>query len=132
MVWCDWVLWHINFCRLFNAKLSLHIYIKYIRFKFGLILWHINHCRLFNIKFSLYIYIKYIWFWFGLILWHFNRCRLFNAKSIWYISGTLSSDCLVPYPGQRLGEPYPSTEIRSVYSTSPADYATNLGCICQS
>ena len=30
--------------------------------KFGLILWHINHCRLFNAKSSLYIYIKYIWF----------------------------------------------------------------------
>ena len=25
-------------------------------------LWHINHCRLFNAKFSLYIYIKNIWF----------------------------------------------------------------------
>ena len=29
---------------------------------FGLILWHINHYRLFNAKSSLYIYIKYIWF----------------------------------------------------------------------
>ena len=29
---------------------------------FGLVLWHINHCRLFNAKYSLYIYIKYIWF----------------------------------------------------------------------
>ena len=28
----------------------------------GLVLWHINHCRLFNAKSSLYIYIKYIWF----------------------------------------------------------------------
>ena len=27
-----------------------------------LVLWHINHCRLFNAKFSLYIYIKYTWF----------------------------------------------------------------------
>ena len=26
------------------------------------VLWHINHCRLFNAKSSLYIYIKYIWF----------------------------------------------------------------------
>ena len=32
----------------------------------GLGLWHINHCRLFNAKSSLYIYIKYIWFgWVG-------------------------------------------------------------------
>ena len=27
---------------------------------FGLVLLHINHCRLFNAKSSLYIYIKYI------------------------------------------------------------------------
>ena len=30
----------------------------------GLVLWHINHCRLFNAKTSLYIYTKYIWFGF--------------------------------------------------------------------
>ena len=29
---------------------------------FGWVLWHINHCRLFNAKFYLYTYIKYIWF----------------------------------------------------------------------
>ena len=29
---------------------------------FGCVLWHINHCRLFNAKSSLYIYIKYIIF----------------------------------------------------------------------
>ena len=32
MIWFGWVLCHINHCRLFNAKLSLHIYIKYICF----------------------------------------------------------------------------------------------------
>ena len=32
MIWFDWVLWHINHCRLFNAKFSLYIYIKYIGF----------------------------------------------------------------------------------------------------
>ena len=32
----------------------------------GWVLWHINHCRLFNAKSSSYIYIKYIWFgWVG-------------------------------------------------------------------
>ena len=32
----------------------------------GWVLWHINHCRLFNAKSSLYIYIKYSWFgWVG-------------------------------------------------------------------
>ena len=37
---------------------------------FGWVLCHINHCRLFNAKSSLYIYIKYIWFaliWFYII-----------------------------------------------------------------
>ena len=32
MIWFSWVLWHINHCRLFNAKSSLYIYIKYIWF----------------------------------------------------------------------------------------------------
>ena len=32
----------------------------------GWVLWHINHCRLFNAKFCLYIYIKCISFaWVG-------------------------------------------------------------------
>ena len=26
---CQWILWHINHCRLFNAKFSLYIYIRY-------------------------------------------------------------------------------------------------------
>ena len=29
MIWCGWVLWHINHFR-FNAKSSLFIYVKYI------------------------------------------------------------------------------------------------------
>ena len=32
MIWFGWVLWNINPCRLFNAKSSLYIYIKNIRF----------------------------------------------------------------------------------------------------
>ena len=32
------------------------------RISIGLVLWHINHCRLFNAKSCLYIYIKYIGF----------------------------------------------------------------------
>ena len=34
MIWLGWVLWHINYCWLFNAKSSLYIYIKY-RFGWG-------------------------------------------------------------------------------------------------
>ena len=32
---------------------------------FGWVLWHINHCRLFNAKSSLYIFNKYMWFGLG-------------------------------------------------------------------
>ena len=32
MIWFGWVLWHINHFRLFNAKSTLYIYMKYIRF----------------------------------------------------------------------------------------------------
>ena len=59
-IWFGWAWWHINHCRLFNAKSSLYIYIEYIGF--GWVLWHINHCRLFNAKSFLYIHIKYRWF----------------------------------------------------------------------
>ena len=62
MIWFYWVLWHINHCRLFNAKSSLYICIKYIGFGLVGFLWHINHCRLFNAESFLYIYIRYIWF----------------------------------------------------------------------
>ena len=36
------------------------------------------------------------------------------------------SDCLVSYPGYLLGESYPSAEMQSVYSTSPANWAIKL------
>ena len=32
MIWFGLVLWHINLYKLFNAKFSLYIYIKYIGF----------------------------------------------------------------------------------------------------
>ena len=39
---------------------------KNVKLWWGLVLWHINHCKLFNAKSSLYIYIKYIGFdWVG-------------------------------------------------------------------
>ena len=42
------------------------------------------------------------------------------------ITGTSPSDCLVSYPGPSLvrGGAYPSAEVLSVYSTTPADWAT--------
>ena len=86
-----WAWWHINHCRLFNAKSSLYIYIyiyitwpgwlhgistvvDYLRpnllYTYILIIHDLvwlgfmayNHCKLFKAKSSLYIYIKYIWF----------------------------------------------------------------------
>ena len=47
-----------GFMRISNVDKIL-AYAKYIVW-FGLVLWHINHCRLFNAKSSLDIYIKCI------------------------------------------------------------------------
>ena len=92
-----WVWWHINHCRLLNAKSYLYIYIKYIWFGlvgfggistivgylmpnplytyilniYGLVWWHIKHCWLFNAKSSLYINKIYM-IWFGLV-WFYGK-----------------------------------------------------------
>ena len=39
------------------------------------------------------------------------------------ITGASSSDCLVSYPGDSLGEYFPSEVMHSVYSTAPANWA---------
>ena len=111
-----WVWWHINHrCFFFfHVKSCFCVYISLVWF--GFVLWHINHFRLFNAKSSSYIYIKYIgfglvWFygisiivdywmpkhlytnilniydfvWFGLVLWQINHCWLFNATTSLYI-----------------------------------------------
>ena len=36
------------------------------------------------------------------------------------------SDCLVSYPGHKLGESYPSAEMRSVYSAASAFWVTHF------
>ena len=38
-------------------------------------------------------------------------------------AGTSPSDCLVSYPGHSLGGSYPSADVQSVISTTPADWA---------
>ena len=62
--------------------LLIHIY-QICMIWFGLILWHINHCRLFNAKFSLNIYIKYILFslvlFYGLSTSSSSSCRTTNT-----------------------------------------------------
>ena len=63
MIWFGWVLWHINQCRLFNAKSFLYISIIYMWF--GLVgFYGISNIvdYLISDPFYTYIYIKYIWF----------------------------------------------------------------------
>ena len=58
MVGLGFMAYHINHYRLFNAKL-VYTYILPI---YDLVWLGFKHCRLFNAKSSLYIYIKYIGF----------------------------------------------------------------------
>ena len=82
----DWVLWHINYCRLFNANFSLYIYIKYIKFSltgfYGIstIVGYLMPTPLY-----IYLYIKIYKILFDWVLWHINYCRLFNANVSLYI-----------------------------------------------
>ena len=73
---------HINHCRLFNAKSSLYIYIKYIGF--GLVGFYgistIVGYLMPNLTLYTYIYQIYM-IWFDWVLWHINPCWLFYAKS---------------------------------------------------
>ena len=93
MIWFGWVLWHINHCRLCNAKFSLYIYIKYTWF--GLVgFYGISITVGYLMANPLYTYILNIYdlVWFGLVLWHINQCRLFNVKfslyilNIWFVN----------------------------------------------
>ena len=110
MIWFGLILGHINHWRLFNAKSSFDIYIKYIWF--GLVWFYgISTIEGYSMPNPLLTYISNIydlvWFdfmtyqplkviqcqilfwhiyqiymiWFGLILGHINHWRLFNAKS---------------------------------------------------
>ena len=50
--------------------------------------------------------------------------RVLCILQISSISGNSPLDCLVSYPGQSFSRgSYPSTEVQSVYSTAPADWA---------
>ena len=66
-IWFGWVwfLWHINHCRLFNAKSSLYIYIKYMIW-LGWV-YGISTIIGYLMPNPLYTYILNIWFgWVGL------------------------------------------------------------------
>ena len=85
-VWFGLVLWHINYCRLFNAKSFLYIYIKYIWY--GLVgFYGISTIVGYLMPNSLYTYILNVYslVWLGWVLWHISYCRLFNAKFFLYI-----------------------------------------------
>ena len=86
LIWFCFVLWHIIHCRLFNAKSSLYIYIKYRGF--GLVgFYGISTIVGYLMPNRLYTYIsnKYDLVWFGWLLWHINHSCLSNAKSSLYI-----------------------------------------------
>ena len=59
---------------------------------FGCVLWHINHCRLFNAKYFLYVYIKYIGFgligFYGIstILGHLMPNPFYTYIFIWFLN----------------------------------------------
>ena len=55
MIWFGWVSWHINHCRLFNAKSFLYIYIKYIGF--GLVGFYVKSTIVGYLVPNPYIYI---------------------------------------------------------------------------
>ena len=86
LVWLGF-LWHINHCRLFNAKSSLYIYI-YIKYIWIGLIGFYGVCPIVGYLMSnplyIYIYIKYIWFHY-VGFWYINHCRLFNAKSCLHI-----------------------------------------------
>ena len=79
MIWFGCVLWHINLCRLFNAKSSLYIYVS-----FSLVVFYgISTFVGYSMSNPLYTY-KYM-ICLDCVLWHTNLCRLFYAKSSLYI-----------------------------------------------
>ena len=84
LIWLGFMAYH--HCKLFNAKSSLYIYIKYIWFD---LVWFYSISTIvgYLMPNPLYTYILNIYdlVWLGWVLWHINYCRLFNAKSSLYI-----------------------------------------------
>ena len=137
------VLWHINHCRLFNAKSILYILIvlfqtiqfsilKQFHFKqFSPAQIHRPNVKtvLFQaIQFSISTQFGSIWAinrtWSGATTQGQNGSESDGNEGVIYlpqsssITGISPSDCLVSYPGHSLGESYPSAEKQSVYSTA--------------
>ena len=54
-----------------------------------------------------------------------SRHKSDGNEGVLFIPQNSPSDCLVSKPGQSVGESYPSTEMQSMYSAVPADWANN-------
>ena len=89
VIWFGLVLWYINHGKLFNAKSSMHIYIKYMISKHILqitflnetkLIWGRGHSWLVSL-----ISVKYEWFYLWLnVCWHRVKCfqvLLFNTNN---------------------------------------------------
>ena len=85
MIWFGWVLWHINHCRLFNAKSSLYISIKHIY----MICKHILQITILNKSELFFVHNEMVS---SISMSQFNISHLFAqiVCSIWPIDRTLS------------------------------------------
>ena len=142
-----WILWHIKYCRLFNARSSLYIYIKYIGFGWvgvygtSIIVGYLMPNPFLYISTVLFQIIQFSISTQFSSLWPIDRALsgaitpsqsesgsdgnkgvlcIFQRSSI---TGASSSDCSVLYLGYPLEESYPFVEMQSVYSTAPVDWA---------
>ena len=151
MIWFGWVLWHIDNWRLFNAKSSLYIYIKYI--------WFVNISQKSWIVPSIALYynsIKHQSFVYTqlndqtVLFKQFNSAYVICLHSAYqvlqlqtwedrgemamkgYSSFAQSSSITgtpLSYPGHLLGRRagYPSVGMLSVYFTAPAYWVGMFG-----
>ena len=77
--------------------MSFHIFVFGLVYV-GLVLWHINHCRLFEAKSSLYIYIKYKISKHISSITFLNESKLIFLHTIkWFLSNTINSIYFYPF-----------------------------------
>ena len=100
---------------------------------FFVFFWHINLCRLFNAKFIFMQIVLFQTIQFSISthfssFWHIDRI-LSGATTMGHsgpvsngITGALPSDCLVSYQDTHWRESYPSAGMQSVYSAAPANW----------
>ena len=91
LVWFGLVLLHIHHCRLFNAKSSLYIYNKYIRFSL-VVFYGISTIVDYFISNPLYTYILNIYLvWFGLVWFYISTIvGCFIPNPLWFCWGFMA------------------------------------------